>query len=414
MLKRFMHEGSRIITKGGERYIEKELRYGAHNYHPLPVVLRRGEGVYLWDVSEKRYLDFLAAYSAVNQGHCHPKIVKAFVDQASTLTITSRAFYNDILGETEEMFHRVFNYDKALMMNTGCESVETAVKLIRKWGYEVKGIPEDQAKVIFCNGNFWGRSLAACGSSDDPDRYHHFGPFGFNFELIDYDNIPALEKALQDKNVAGIVLEPIQGEAGVIIPSKGYLKQVRDLCTKHNILMAADEVQTGLGRTGKLLAVDWEEVRPDIVCLGKSLSGGMMPVSVTLCDEQIMMTIRPGQHGSTFGGNPLAAKVAQVALETLFEEKMIENSEKLGAYFLQNLKNLEGGVIQHVRGRGLMNAMVINKEVSAWNVCMHLAQEGLLAKPTRNDTIRLTPPLIVNKEHVDEALEIITRVIRRL
>lgn len=414
MLKNFVQEGARIVTKGGEKFIEKELKYGAHNYHPLPVVLRRGEGVYVWDVSEKKYIDFLAAYSAVNHGHCHPKIVKAFVEQANTLSITSRAFYNDVLGQTEEMFNQLFKYDKSLMMNTGCESVETAIKLARKWGYEVKGIPENQAKIIFCNGNFWGRSIAACGSSEDPDRYLNFGPYNLNFELIDFNDISALEKSLQDKNVAGFVLEPIQGEAGVILPSEGYLKQVRELCTKHSVLMIADEVQTGLGRTGKLLAVDWDEVRPDIVCLGKSLSGGMMPVSVTLCDDSVMMTIKPGQHGSTYGGNPLAARLVQVSLETMLEENMIENSEKLGAYFLQELKSLEGRVITHVRGRGLMIAVVINKDVSAWNVCMHLAQEGLLAKPTRNDTIRLTPPLIVNKQQIDEALEIINRVTRRL
>lgn len=414
MLTRFLHEGSRIITKGGEKYIEKELKYGAHNYHALPVVLKKGEGIYVWDISEKRYMDFLSAYSAVNLGHCHPKIVKACADQANTLTITSRAFYNDVLGDAEEMFNQVFKYDKALMMNTGCESVETAVKISRKWGYEVKGIPDNQAKIVFCNGNFWGRSIAACGSSEDPSRFHNFGPFGLNFELIDYDSTAALEKALQDKNVAAFVLEPIQGEAGVIVPSKGYLKHVRDLCDKYNVLMVADEVQTGLGRAGKLLAVDLDGVRPDIVCLGKSLSGGIMPVSATLCNNQVMMTIKPGQHGSTYGGNPLAARLAQVSLETLLEEKLIENSEKLGAYFLHELRTLEGRVIKHVRGRGLMNAMIIDKEVSAWNLCMHLAQEGLLTKPTRNDIIRLTPPLIINKEQIDQALDIIASVTRKL
>ena len=403
MLRRF------AIAKSFLPYIELEEKVGAHNYHPLPVVLQKGRGVYVWDVRSKKYLDFLSAYSALNLGHCHPQMLKALRLQANKLTITSRAFYTDVLGEALETLTKTFGMDRALMMNTGCEAVESAVKMARRWGYEVKKILPDKAKVIFCNGNFWGRSIAACGSSEDPDRYHNFGPFsGLNFELVPYDDIPALEQAFKDPNVAGFVFEPIQGEAGVLIPNAGYLKAVRELCTKHNVLMVADEVQTGLGRCGKLLACDWEDVKPDVLALGKSLGGGIMPVSATLARKDVMDVLVPNSHGSTFGGNPLAAKLMQTSLSVLKTENLVENAFDRG----NSLRDLiaKNEVVTQVRGRGLMSAIEVNPKVGAWNFCLKLATKGLLAKPTHEHIVRLAPPLIITQKEVTEAAEIINTV----
>lgn len=403
MLRRF------AIAKSFLPYIELEEKVGAHNYHPLPVVLQKGRGVYVWDVRSKKYLDFLSAYSALNLGHCHPQMLKALRLQANKLTITSRAFYTDVLGEALETLTKTFGMDRALMMNTGCEAVESAVKMARRWGYEVKKILPDKAKVIFCNGNFWGRSIAACGSSEDPDRYHNFGPFsGLNFELVPYDDILALEQAFKDPNVAGFVFEPIQGEAGVLIPNAGYLKAVRELCTKHNVLMVADEVQTGLGRCGKLLACDWEDVKPDVLALGKSLGGGIMPVSATLARKDVMDVLVPNSHGSTFGGNPLAAKLMQTSLSVLKTENLVENAFDRG----NSLRDLiaKNEVVTQVRGRGLMSAIEVNPKVGAWNFCLKLATKGLLAKPTHEHIVRLAPPLIITQKEVTEAAEIINTV----
>jgi len=404
--------GRRIvsITKGGEVFIERELKYGTHNYHPLPVVLEKGQGVHVWDVAGKKYFDFLAAYSAVNQGHCHPKITQALVEQSQKLALTSRAFHNNLLGDTEELLCKTFGYDKVLMMNAGTEAVEAAVKISRRWGYEVKGIPPNQAKTVFCSSNFWGRSIAACASSDDPERYKNFGPFGgMNFQIIPYDDLDALEPALSSKNTAAFIFEPIQGEAGVVVPQAGYLKKVRELCSKYNVLMVADEIQTGIGRTGKMLACDWEGVRPDIITLGKSLSGGMMPISAVLGDNEVMDVLIPGSHGSTFGGNPLACKVTQAALEVVKEENLIENAEKVGEFFRKEMKKQVGQFISEVRGRGLMNAFVIRSGQGAWDLCVKMAKNGLLAKPTHENIIRFTPPLIITKEQMKEALEIIKK-----
>ena len=404
--------GRRIvsITKGGEVFIERELKYGTHNYHPLPVVLEKGQGVHVWDVAGKKYFDLLAAYSAVNQGHCHPKITQALVEQSQKLALTSRAFHNNLLGDTEELLCKTFGYDKVLMMNAGTEAVEAAVKISRRWGYEVKGIPPNQAKTVFCSSNFWGRSIAACASSDDPERYKNFGPFGgMNFQIIPYDDLDALEPALSSKNTAAFIFEPIQGEAGVVVPQAGYLKKVRELCSKYNVLMVADEIQTGIGRTGKMLACDWEGVRPDIITLGKSLSGGMMPISAVLGDNEVMDVLIPGSHGSTFGGNPLACKVTQAALEVVKEENLIENAEKVGEFFRKEMKKQVGQFISEVRGRGLMNAFVIRSGQGAWDLCVKMAKNGLLAKPTHENIIRFTPPLIITKEQMKEALEIIKK-----
>ncbi len=391
------------------RAIELEYRYGAHNYHSLPVVIERGEGVYVWDVEGKKYFDFLSAYSAVNQGHCHPKIIQALIQQAKKVTLTSRAFYNDSLGEYEKYITTYFGYDKVLPMNTGVEGGETAIKLARKWGYNVKGIPENQAKIIFVAGNFWGRTLAAISSSVDPSSTSGFGPFMPGFEIIPYNDLAALERATQDKNVAGFMLEPIQGEAGVVIPDEGYLQKAFDICKKNRVLFIADEVQTGLCRTGKMLACDHEGVKPDILILGKALSGGVLPVAAVLCRDEIMLTIKPGEHGSTYGGNPLACRVAIAALEVLKEEKLAENAERLGKILRDELKKINSDRITAIRGKGLLNAIVIEPRngKDAWDVCIALKENGLLAKPTHGDIIRFAPPLVITEEQIRECVAII-------
>lgn len=392
-------------------YMNRESRFGAHNYHPLPVVLEHGEGIFVWDVDGKKYFDFLSAYSAVNQGHCHPKIVKALTDQAQKLALTSRAFYNNVLGEWEEYMCRLFGYDKMLPMNSGAEADETALKLIRKWAYKVKGIPRDKAKIIVCNGNFHGRTITIISMSSDPDAYNDYGPFTPGFLNIPYNNMGALEKALEDPDVAGFLVEPIQAEAGVYVPEDGYLRKAFDLCKKHRVLFVADEVQTGLGRTGKMLACDHENVRPDILILGKAISGGMLPVSCVLADDEIMLTIKPGEHGSTYGGNPLAARVAIAALDVIRDEKLAENAEKMGEIFRNRLKSVRSELIETVRGKGLLNAVVIRQTngISAWDVCVALKNNGLLAKPTHEHIIRFTPPLIINEEQLNNALAIIEK-----
>lgn len=387
-------------------YIAREDKYGAHNYHPLPVVLEKGKGVRVWDVEGKEYFDFLSAYSAVNQGHCHPKIVKALTDQAEVLTLTSRAFYNNILGEYEEFITKYFGYDKVLPMNTGAEADETALKLCRKWAYKVKGIKEDQAKIIVCEDNFHGRTITIVSMSTDPDSYGGFGPFTPGFVKIPYNNIEALEKELKDPNVAGFLLEPIQGEAGVFVPDEGYLKKAYELCKKNNVLFIADEVQTGIARTGKMLACDHEGVRPDILILGKAVSGGVMPVSCVLADDEIMLTIKPGEHGSTFGGNPLACKVAIAALNVIKDEKLAENAEKMGKIFRDEMKAIKSEMIELVRGKGLLNAVVIRNKPgkTAWDVCMAMAEKGVLAKPTHGNIIRFAPPLVITEAELREAI----------
>lgn len=392
-------------------YMDRESRFGAHNYHPLPVVLERGEGIFVWDVEGKKYFDFLSAYSAVNQGHCHPRIVKALTDQAGRLALTSRAFYNNVLGEWEEYMCRLFGYEKMLPMNSGAEADETALKLIRKWGYKVKGIPREKARIVVCNGNFHGRTITIISMSSDPDAYNDYGPYTPGFVNIPYNDVEALEKALEDPNVAGFLVEPIQAEAGVYVPEDGYLKKAFDLCKKHGVLFVADEVQTGLARTGKMLACDHEGVRPDILILGKAISGGMLPVSCVLADDEIMLTIKPGEHGSTYGGNPIAAKVAMTALDVIRDEKLAENAEKMGEIFRNRLKNIHSGLIEIVRGKGLLNAVVIRQTngISAWDVCVALKNNGLLAKPTHEHIIRFTPPLIINEQQLDEALSIIEK-----
>lgn len=397
--------------------MELENQYGAHNYHPLPVVLDKGEGVYVWDVEGKRYLDFLSAYSAVNQGHCHPRIISTFIEQSKKLTLTSRAFYNSKLGEYERYITSFFGYDKVLPMNTGVEGGETAVKLARKWGYTVKGIPDNQAQMVFVDGNFWGRTLAAISSSNDPSSYAGFGPYMSGYLRIPYNDLSALENVFKENpNIAGFMFEPIQGEAGVVVPHEGYLKGVRDLCTKFNVLMIADEVQTGLARTGKMLACDHENVKPDILVLGKALSGGTMPVSAVLCNDEIMMTIKPGEHGSTYGGNPLACAVAMEALQVLKDEKMAENAEKLGIQFRAALEELQSKTdkIVLVRGKGLLNAVVINDNEdshAAWDICVKMAEMGLLAKPTHGNIIRFAPPLCITEDEIKTALDIISTAI---
>ncbi|KMZ00588.1 ornithine aminotransferase, mitochondrial [Drosophila simulans] len=389
----------------------RENKYGAHNYHPLPVALTKGEGVFVWDVEGKRYFDYLSAYSAVNQGHCHPKIVAALTAQASKLALTSRAFYSDVLGEYEEYVTKLFGFDKVLPMNTGVEGGETACKLARKWGYLQKKIPANQAKIIFARNNFWGRTLSAVSASNDPSSYEGFGPFMPGFELIEYDNVSALEESLKDPNVCAFMVEPIQGEAGVVVPSDGYLKKVRELCTKYNVLWIADEVQTGLARTGKLLAVNYEQVQPDILILGKALSGGMYPVSAVLCNDQVMLCIKPGEHGSTYGGNPLGCRVAMAALEVLQEEKLAENAFKMGELLRKELSTLPKDVVSVVRGKGLLNAIVINQKFDAWEVCLKLKENGLLAKPTHGDIIRFAPPLVINETQMRESIDIIRKTI---
>ena len=395
--------------------MELEDNYGAHNYHPIPVVLERGEGVYVWDVNGKKYFDFLAAYSAVNQGHCHPRIIKALIVQAQKLTLTSRAFYNSILGEYEKYITSYFGYDKVLPMNTGVEGGETALKLARRWAYDVKGVEKNKAKVVFAKGNFWGRTLAAISSSSDPSSFEGFGPFLSGFELIEYNNLNALEEAIKYPNTAAFMVEPIQGEAGVIVPDNNYLKGVRALCSKYKVLFIADEVQTGLGRTGKMLACDHEGVKPDILILGKALSGGTIPVSAVLANNEVMLTIKPGEHGSTYGGNPLACAVAMEALKVLKDEKLSENSEALGIIFREEMNRLknESDLITDVRGKGLFNAIVIKERngKTALDICLKFAENGLLAKPTHGDIIRFAPPLVINREQLMECVNIIRHVI---
>jgi len=397
-----------------QEYMDREGKYGAHNYHPLPVVLEKGEGVFMWDVEGKRYYDFLSAYSAVNQGHCHPKIVNAMIEQAKTLTLTSRAFYNNVLGEFEEFITKYFGYDKVLPMNSGAEADETALKLCRKWAYEKKGIADGQAKIIVCENNFHGRTITIVSMSTDPDSFGGFGPYTPGFIKIPYDDLGALEQALKDPNVAGFLLEPIQGEAGVYVPQEGYLKKAYDLCKKNNVLFIADEIQTGIARTGKMLACDHEGVRPDILVLGKAVSGGVMPVSCVLADDEIMLTIKPGEHGSTFGGNLIAARVAITALTVVKEEKMAENAERLGKIFRDELVAFKHPMIELVRGKGLLNAVVIKpmNGKTAWDVCLALRDNGLLAKPTHGHIIRFAPPLVITEAQIRECIEIIKKTIR--
>ena len=403
-------------TTKSEELMRLEAQHGAHNYHPLPVVLAKGLGAKVWDVERKEYFDFLSAYSAVNQGHCHPKILKALTDQASRLTLTSRAFHNDVLGEYEQFITALFGYDKVLPMNTGVEGGETANKLARKWGYEQKGIPENQAKIIFAKGNFWGRTLAAISSSDDPVSYKGFGPYMPGYELIPYNDLQALEQKLQDPTVAAFMVEPIQGEAGVVVPDEGYLAGVRALCTQYNVLFIADEVQTGIARTGKMLACDYEDARPDILILGKAISGGVLPVSAILADDKVMLTIKPGEHGSTYGGNPLACKVAQAALEVVVDENLAQKSQVLGDLFRKELTDFMGAheMVQTVRGKGLLNALVINdtaESTTAWDLCVALKENGLLAKPTHGNIIRFAPPLVITEGELSHCLEIIKQTI---
>ena len=397
--------------------MELEKNYGAHNYHPLPVVLEKGIGVHVWDCEGKKYFDFLSAYSAVNQGHCHPKIIEALINQSSKLTLTSRAFFNDQLGPYEEFICNLFKYDKVLPMNTGVEGGETANKLARKWGYLKKNIPENKARILFVKGNFWGRTLAAISSSDDPLSYEGFGPFMPGYDIIPYNDLSALEDELKDPNVAAFMVEPIQGEAGVVVPDDGYLEGVRNLCNKYNVLFIADEVQTGIGRTGKLLATDYENAKPDILILGKALSGGVFPVSAVLANNEVMMCIKPGEHGSTFGGNPLACVVAKAALEVVIEEKLSENAMELGIHFRDQLNRYikNSSIVKLVRGKGLLNAIVINDietSKTAWNLCLEMKNNGLLAKPTHGNIIRFAPPLTINKNQLDNCIEIIINTIK--
>ncbi|WP_317126943.1 ornithine--oxo-acid transaminase [Ancylomarina longa] len=400
-------------TMTAKDYMAKEANFGAHNYHPLPVVLEKGEGVYVWDTDGKRYFDFLSAYSAVNQGHCHPKIVKALVDQAQNLTLTSRAFYSNNLGKYEEYVTKYFGYDKVLPMNTGAEADETALKLVRRWGYDVKGIPENEAKIIVCDGNFHGRTITIISMSTDPDSYKGFGPYTPGFVTIPYNDTEALAKELQDPNVCAFLVEPIQGEAGVYVPEDGFLKKAYDLCKAKNVLFVADEVQTGIARTGKLLAVDHEGVRPDVLILGKAISGGVVPVSAVLADDEIMLCIKPGEHGSTFGGNPLACAVAMAALDVIKDEKLAENAEAMGKIFRSELQAVKSDMIELVRGKGLLNAIVIKPKngKTAWDVCLKLRDNGLLAKPTHNHIIRFAPPLTINEAQLRESIDIIKKTL---
>ena len=392
--------------------IELEYRYGAHNYHPLPVVLEKGSGIFLWDVEGKKYFDFLSAYSAVNQGHCHPKIISALVNQSQKLTLTSRAFHNNVLGQYEKFITQFFGYDKVLPMNTGVEGGETAVKLARKWGYEVKKIPKDSAKIVFVEGNFWGRTLGAISSSTDPSSTNGFGPFMPGYEIIPYNDLEALKNSLKDPNVAAFMVEPIQGEAGVVVPDENYLLEAYNMCKSQNVLFIADEVQTGIGRTGKMLCCDHHGFKPDILILGKALSGGVFPVSAILASDEVMLTIKPGEHGSTFGGNPVACQVAISALNVIKEEKLAENAQLMGEVFRARLQDFadNNNIVTKVRGKGLLNAVVINdKEGSdiAWNICLNMAEKGLLAKPTHGNIIRFAPPLIINRKELDDCIDII-------
>ena len=397
-------------------YIDLELEYGAHNYHPIPVVLSKGNGIYVWDVEGNRYYDFLSAYSAVNQGHCNERILDSLTSQAHKLTLTSRAFHNNVLGEYEKYITKLFGFDKVLPMNTGVEGGETANKLARKWGYIKKGIKENKARIIFARGNFWGRTLAAISSSDDPSSYKGFGPYMPGYDLIAYNDLNALENELKDPNVCAFMVEPIQGEAGVIVPDPGYLSSVRKICDKYNVLFIADEVQTGIGRTGKLLACDHENVKPDILILGKALSGGVYPVSAVLCNDDIMLCIQPGEHGSTFGGNPLACAVAKTALEVVIDENLSDNANLMGNIFREELNKLNSSIIKEIRGKGLLNAIEIKKtsSISAWEICMLLKNKGLLAKPTHGNIIRFAPPLIINKKEILVCTSIITDVFKSI
>jgi ornithine--oxo-acid transaminase len=391
--------------------IELENKYGAHNYHPLPVVLNKGEGVFMWDVEGKKYYDFLSAYSAVNQGHCHPAIIGAMIDQAKTLTLTSRAFYNDCLGPYEKYITEFFGYDKVLPMNSGAEADETALKLCRKWAYKVKGIAENQAKIVVCENNFHGRTISIVSMSTDPESFAHYGPFTPGFIKIPYNDIPALEKALEDPTVAGFIVEPIQGEAGVFVPDEGYLSKAYAICKSKNVLFIADEVQTGIARTGKMICCDHENVKPDVLILGKALSGGVFPISAVLANDPIMLTILPGEHGSTFGGNPVAAKIAMAALKVVKDENLCERAEKLGQLFRSELMKIDSDMIELVRGKGLLNAMIIKPKngKEAWDVCLKMRDNGLLAKPTHGHIIRFAPPLVITEEQIMEAVEIIKK-----
>ena len=393
-------------------FINRELHYGAHNYHPLPVVLNRGEGVYLWDVEGKRYFDFLSGYSALSQGHCHPKIVEALKKQADVLTLTSRAFYCDLLGEFMEKATKFFGYDKLLPMNTGAEGVETALKLARRWGYDVKGVPEGKAKIVVCADNFHGRTITIVSMSTDPSSYGGFGPFTEGFVKIPYNDVSALEKVIVDPDIVGFLLEPIQGEAGVVVPDDGYLKACYDICKSHNVLFIADEIQSGIGRSGRLLACDWEGVKPDILVLGKALSGGVTPVSAVFANDEIMLTIKPGAHGSTYGGNPLACAVGMAALDVVRDEKLAENADRMGKIFRSEVAKINHKMIKKVRGKGLLNAVVTEPsgDVKAWDICVMLKEKGLLAKPTHEHIIRFTPPLIINEAQMSEAVAIIKSV----
>ena len=394
-----------------QQLIEREEKYNAHNYHPLPVMLAKGKGVYVWDVEGKKYFDFLSGYSAINQGHCHPKIIDALVEQASVLTLTSRAFHSNLLGEYAEFITHFFGYDKVLPMNSGVEAVETAIKLARRWGYDKKGIPVNEAKIIVCSENFHGRTVNVISFSTDESSKTGFGPFITGYETIEYNNTQALATALKDKNVCGFLVEPIQGEAGVVVPDEGYLATCFEMCKAANVLFIADEIQTGLARTGKMLAIDHENIKADILILGKALSGGVLPISAVLCNDEIMLTIKPGEHGSTYGGNPMACKVAIAALQVLKDENMSENAEKLGEYFRTQIRNLNSPFISLVRGKGLLNAIVIKHENkdAAWDLCVNMMHHGLLAKPTHGDKIRLAPPLVITQAELDECVNIIAK-----
>lgn len=396
-----------------QHYLEIEEKYGAHNYHPLPVVLQKGQGVFVWDVDDKRYFDFLSGYSAVNQGHCHPKIVASFIEQSQKLTLVSRAFHTDLLGEYAKYITGLFGYDKVLPMNTGVEAVETAIKLARRWSYEVKGIPENQAKIIVCANNFHGRTSTVISFSTDPSSYTRFGPYMPGFVIIPFNDINALSTALQDPHVAGFLVEPIQGEAGVILPDEGYMKKVKQYCEDARVLLLADEIQTGLCRTGKMLACEYDDVRPDILILGKALSGGMLPVSAVLADNEVMLTIKPGEHGSTYGGNPLACKVAITSLEVLEAEGMAANADKMGELFRNELAKIQSPLLAGIRGKGLLNAITIehDNKNAAWELCMAMKGNGLLAKPTHGDKIRFAPPLIITRDQILEAVAIISKAL---
>ena len=407
---------TKTTTSNTQHFLEQEELYGAHNYHPLPVVLTKGKGVFVWDVDDRRYYDFLSGYSAINQGHCHPRIIETFIEQAQRLTLTSRAFHSDVLPEYAAFMSKFFGYDKVLPMNTGVEAVETGLKLARRWGYEVKGVHKNKAKIITCANNFHGRTLSVISFSTDDSSRKDFGPFTPGFEVIPYNDIAALEAALQDTNVVAFLVEPIQGEAGVVVPDEGYLAKAAAMCKAANVLLIADEIQTGLARTGKMLACDHENVRPDILLLGKALSGGTMPVSAVLADDEIMLTIKPGDHGSTYGGNPLGCKVAMTALQVLVDEKMAENSVIQGEHLRKELLALNHEHIAIVRGKGLFNAIVIDhpQKDTAWDICIQMKENGLLAKPTHGDRIRFAPPLLITRPQIDECISIIKRSMEKI